>query len=78
MSEQSGVNNRSSDSPAYEPLEEMLPWAQWPFDPRCRARRERRRGQYYGRCELRAGHEGDHALERGMDVPRWSTDWTGA
>lgn len=56
-----------------------LPWAPL-LGRRCRARRETRasegRDQHFGRCELRAGHAGDHALERGMDTPRWSTDWS--
>lgn len=54
-------------------------WARWPWQ-QCRARREPRGGsdktQYFGRCELRRGHKSDHALERGFDMPTWSTDWT--
>lgn len=53
-----------------------LPWAGW-FDIRCKARTEDR-GAWSGRCELkRHGSDMDHALERGMDIPRWSTVWTG-
>lgn len=49
-----------------------LPWAGWSWWDRCRARTER--GE---RCDLRQHlPETDHALERGMDVPRWSTRWT--
>lgn len=57
-------------------MAEELRWAQL-FQRRCRAVREARPGQgLWGRCELLADHEGDHALERGMDCPRWSTNWT--
>ena len=50
-------------------------WATWPWQ-QCRARREPRSGEFFGRCELRKGHAGDHALERGFDSPRWSTNWS--
>lgn len=55
---------------------QSLPWAT--LFNRCRAVRERQpRDPYYGRCELKRGHYGqDHALERGMYIPRWSTEWT--
>jgi len=57
-------------------LMESLPWARWPWQA-CIARREQRgTSSLFGRCELRRNHEGDHALERGMDIPRWSTDWS--
>ena len=57
-------------------MAEQLPW-QRPFRRRCRAVREPRPGvAFHGRCELAAGHDGDHALERGFDTPRWSTDWS--
>lgn len=52
-----------------------LPWA-YPFAARCRAVKEPNDSGYWGRCDLRAGHDGDHALERGLDTPRWSTKWT--
>lgn len=62
-----------------------LPWAQYIWQ-QCKAYREPREGGkgYHGRCELLRNHvdEGmplnvkDHALERGMDIPRWSTEWT--
>ncbi len=56
-------------------MTEGLKWAAWPWQ-QCRARREPRPGQHSGRCELRRhGPEIDHALERGFDIPRWSTDW---
>lgn len=57
--------------------EQELPWARWPWR-QCQAVREPRPGQPYGRCELVRGHdvEIDHALERGLDIPRWSTEWT--
>jgi hypothetical protein len=59
-----------------EGLMESLPWARWSWQA-CTARRERRPDvPYFGRCELRRNHDGDHALERGMDIPRWSTDWS--
>lgn len=45
-------------------------WAVWPWN-RCAARTER-----YERCDLKRHAHGDHALERGFDIPRWSTDWT--
>ena len=48
-------------------------WAGW-WQRRCLARTVE--GPYRGRCELRRGHDGDHALERGFDIPRWSTRWT--
>jgi hypothetical protein len=52
-----------------------LPWSPG-FWNRCSAVRERRAGApYWGRCDLKRGHDGPHALERGFDTPRWSTDW---
>jgi hypothetical protein len=53
----------------------LTDWARWPWQA-CKAIKEQRSGQSYGRCELKKNHKGDHALERGMDIPRWSTDWT--
>ena len=56
-----------------------LPWAtvwQTLTGRRCRARKEPNPSGMWGRCDLAAGHQGDHALERGLDVPRWSTTWT--
>jgi hypothetical protein len=53
-----------------------LPWVRL-SQRRCRAVREPGTS-YWGRCELRAGHDGDHALDRAMDTPRWSTRWTDA
>jgi hypothetical protein len=42
---------------------------------RCAARMEPSENQpYHGRCDLRAGHEGHHLLERGMDAIHWSTE----
>jgi hypothetical protein len=58
--------------------EERLAWAFWPWQ-RCKARVEPHpdRYGYWGRCELKKhGKDVDHALERGMDTPRWSTRWT--
>ena len=55
-----------------------LPWSQYIWQ-QCKAVREPRGtgSSHYGRCELHRDHEGiDHALERGMDIPRWSTNWT--
>ncbi len=54
-------------------LQADLPWAPiWPWK-RCRASVEPNPTGYWGRCDLQARHDGDHALERGMDTPRWST-----
>lgn len=56
--------------------EHYLPWAR-PWQRRCAAVREQRAGSmFWGRCELVRDHDGDHALDRGYDIPRWSTDWT--
>lgn len=45
------------------------------FYRRCRAYRPPGHPDgYFGRCDLQAGHKGTHALERGMEVWRWSTD----
>lgn len=52
-----------------------LLWHNWPWERRCKAVKEPG-CWYWGRCELRCNHVGDHALERGMEVPRWSTRWT--
>jgi len=52
-----------------------LVWARWPWH-RCRARLERNETGHHGRCELVAGHEGPHALERGMVWLLWSSSWT--
>jgi hypothetical protein len=57
------------------PAASDLPWAKWSWQC-CPARVEPNPSGPYGRCELRRGHEGDHALERGFDTPRWSTRWT--
>jgi hypothetical protein len=53
-----------------------LTWARWPWQA-CKARTDQ--PPYAGaRCELRPhGIEIDHALERGFDIPRWSTRWLG-
>jgi hypothetical protein len=55
----------------------QMPW-QRPFGRRCRAVKEPNPSGYWGRCELQRGHGEaiDHALERGMEVHRWSTKWT--
>jgi hypothetical protein len=62
-----------------------LPWSgPWPWSPRCRAVRDPEYiqaiggaywlGGQYGRCELAPhGPDIDHALERGLETPRWST-----
>lgn len=61
-------------------IAEVLPWYRgwWTNRPRCRAVRERRyTSAHYGRCELISPHPNDdHALDRGIVTPRWSTDWT--
>lgn len=54
---------------------EDIPWAQW-FWQKCRAVKEPNPSGYWGRCELVKDHVGDHALERGMEILRWSTHWT--
>lgn len=47
---------------------EELPWSAFHFS-RCKARRLRTAGDpYFGRCDLKHGHAGEHALDRGMDV----------
>lgn len=65
-------------------IEEHLPWATW-WKPwrRCKAVKEPNASGYWGRCELDRDHNfsnirahHDHALERGFDIPRWSTVWT--
>lgn len=46
-------------------------WATVPWN-RCRAVLERKSGeQFWGRCELKAHHDGDHALERGFVIVRF-------
>lgn len=53
-----------------------LPWAAYPWD-RCKAVKEPNSSGHWGRCDLkRHPDELDHALERGMDILRWSTNWT--
>jgi hypothetical protein len=55
-----------------------LPWAFGVFN-RCSAVKEPSRNgiPYYGRCELQKNHtDTDHAIERGMFILRWSTEWT--
>jgi len=56
-------------------LRHELPWYTWPWK-RCRAVKEPNRSGYWGRCELTLGHVCAHALDRGMDIPRWTTEWT--
>lgn len=55
-----------------------LPWARGAWE-QCRAVKEPTgRHSHYGRCELRRHDDDtDHALDRGMDTPRWATTWTG-
>lgn len=53
-----------------------LDWADWPWQ-RCKAVKEPNPSGHWGRCELKRHEETiDHALERGLDIPRWSTRWT--
>ncbi|MGH3987464.1 MAG: hypothetical protein ACRDTZ_09120 [Pseudonocardiaceae bacterium] len=56
---------------------EELPWYRWPWQ-RCRAVRERQGDDaWFGRCELEPHpNTVDHALDRALDFPRWSTRWT--
>ena len=52
---------------------EDLSWAKW-YQKRCRAVTDE--PPYYGRCELIRNHPEElHALDRGFDIPRWSTKW---
>lgn len=70
--------NQPWPPPTFIPEEEpvTLPWFRWPWN-RCRAVKPATDGGYFGRCELRRhSPDIDHALERGMDTPRWSTRWT--
>lgn len=53
-----------------------LTWSKWWWQ-QCKAVKEPNPSGHWGRCELKKNHKGDHALERGMDIPRWSTEWTG-
>ena len=50
-----------------------LPWQRPMRGRRCAARLTRAQSPTrWGRCELRAGHEGEaHALDYGMSVLRW-------
>jgi hypothetical protein len=64
------------DNPSF--LIPSLPWAGF-FQRRCSAVLEPREdADYYGRCELKRNHGDhiDHALERGFNTPRWSTERT--
>ena len=47
----------------------------WPWG-RCKAIKEPNSSGYWGRCELKTKHTGDHFLERGMEHLYWSTQWT--
>jgi hypothetical protein len=52
-----------------------IPWAGW-LQRRCVARTVVPEGT--PRCELKAGHDGSHAADRGMYVVFWSRNsWTG-
>lgn len=52
-----------------------LEWATM-FD-HCSARVEPNATGYWGRCDLiKHDQNVDHALERGMEILRWSTRWT--
>lgn len=53
--------------------EQPLPWSR--LGNRCRATVEANPSGYWGRCDLRRGHDGLHALERGFLILRWSTAW---
>ena len=51
-----------------------LPWVK-PFRRRCRSTLHKVDSPiYHGRCELRRGHDGPHALERGMFALVWTVD----
>ena len=63
--------------------EAPLPWVSiWKPWRRCKAVKEPNASGHWGRCELDRSHNfilgknHDHALERGFDIPRWSTKWT--
>lgn len=48
-------------------------WAIVPWN-RCRARLEKKEdAEFYGRCELKKGHRGPHALERGFVIVSFTT-----
>ncbi len=52
-----------------------IKWAKWSWN-RCSARKEPNVSGHWGRCERKRLHKGDHALERGMIICFWSTEWT--
>jgi hypothetical protein len=73
-----GVCDRRTEATVSAWPEASLPWStawQRLTGRGCRARWPVA-GTGYGRarCELVRDHRGDHALERGMDTPRWKTD----
>jgi len=84
MEDESGLTNEQAQR-LWEALKEtQLKWAVW-WKPwrRCKAVKEPNASGYYGRCELDRDHNyaiepehRHHALERGFDTPRWSTQWT--
>lgn len=46
----------------------------WTRRARCRAVLTKQESdEFYGRCDLDAGHQGDHELERGFFRIRWAT-----
>lgn len=65
-----------TDTPTPAPVDltpEEKAWAT-PFR-RCMARKYRATGDiYWGRCELRRDHPGDHELERGLIPVTWPND----
>lgn len=68
-------NERAISCRGRDPIDPtLLPWAGW-WERRCQARKEASGayGGHHGRCELVVRHDGDHALERGLEIARWST-----
>lgn len=68
-----GVCDRRTETDMTSWPEASLPWSTAWQRLTGRGCRSRWPGPTYrGRCELVQGHDGDHALERGMDTPRWA------
>lgn len=50
-------------------------WTKGFFDRACPARLNEKFLIYRGRCNLKRGHSGPHALERGMEIVEFRTTW---
>jgi hypothetical protein len=55
---------------------EMIEWARYFRFERCVARKEPNVTGFWGRCERRRMHKGDHMLKRKRIIVCWSTEWT--